>query len=83
MGAAQGTVTAGIVTDLLASDLYLNVHSQLFRAGEIRGQLIAVPEPSTHAPAASAVLGLFIYRRRQERSTGVDCRDIAENMPGR
>ena len=29
MGAAQGSVTAGIVTDLLASDLYLNVHSQL------------------------------------------------------
>ena len=83
MGAAQGTVTAGIVTNLLASVLYLNVHSQLFRADDIRGQLIAVPEPSTYALAASAVLGLFIYRHRQERSTAVDCRDIAENTPGR
>jgi len=54
-------------TDLLNNLFYYNAHSNLHPGGEIRGQLIVVPEP------ASALLialcggsGLFLRRRRQD-----------------
>lgn len=64
------TINAGILSDLLAGDLYLNIHSELFRGGEIRGQLMAVPEPSTYALAGAAALCLvIIHRKRRQRLT--------------
>jgi hypothetical protein len=42
LNAFQDTINA-----LLAGNMYVNVHSPLFLAGEIRGQLEAVPEPAT------------------------------------
>lgn len=56
-------------SDLLAGNLYLNVHSQLFPSGEIRGQLIPVPEPSTYAAAGAALLGLVVYSRRRGKTS--------------
>lgn len=63
------TINASVLNDLVNNNLYLNVHSQLFRGGEIRGQLMAVPEPSTYALAGAAVLGLVIVHRRRRRLT--------------
>jgi hypothetical protein len=40
-----------------AGNLYVNLHSQLFPAGEIRGQLAAVPEPSTMALMLAGLAG--------------------------
>jgi hypothetical protein len=63
-GGFDGTVvlTATQETRLLASQYYMNVHTAVNGGGEIRGQLVVVPEP------ASATLllcgGGFLLRRR-------------------
>ncbi len=57
LGGAQGNLTgpaASIIEpELLAGNTYINVHTQTFPGGEIRGNLAVVPEP-----AAIAILGL-------------------------
>ena len=75
-GATSGTVAASIdfsnnldlVDDLLDGEFYLNIHSQTFTGGELRGTIAtstAVPEPSS-----MALLGLLggssmLIRRRK------------------
>jgi hypothetical protein len=59
------TLSATQGTDLLAQLWYVNVHSSIAPLGEIRGQLLMVPEPETYAMMAVG-LGLVggIARRR-------------------
>lgn len=62
------TLTPTLVSELLGGLDYVNIHSAVFPAGEIRGQLLpsitAVPEPSTYALAGAALLSLVVWRRR-------------------
>lgn len=76
LGATFGTysntflLTPSQVTDLLAGLDYVNIHTTQFGAGEIRGQLLGVPEPSTYALTGAGLLVLLTLRRiRRERST--------------
>lgn len=65
----QGSISEAVELDLLNNNTYLNIHSQQFPAGEIRGQLlIAVPEPSTYAATGVAILAGAIYLRRRRQT---------------
>jgi hypothetical protein len=62
----NGTTLAAQLPNLLANGLYFNVHTTDHPGGEIRGQLIFVPEPATCmlcAIAGAAVLGVARRRR--------------------
>ena len=48
-GGTTATAFDAFLTGLLAGNAYFNIHTQQFGAGEIRGQLAAVPEPATWA----------------------------------
>ena len=52
--------------NLLAGDWYVNIHTDNFGGGEIRGQVLvtAVPEPASGAMGCLVCGGLLIRRRR-------------------
>lgn len=60
-GLLNGPPIATNIANLLAGNLYLNVHTNAFPGGEIRGQ--AIPAPS--ALALLAIGGLVAARRRR------------------
>ena len=51
------------VPDLFAGHTYFNIHDAVFPGGEIRGQLLPVPEPATIGLLALGTLA-FLSRRR-------------------
>jgi hypothetical protein len=62
-----GNTTTAFGTLLSAMDAgksYINVHTTAFPGGEIRGFLVAAPEPSTMALFAIGGVGVFLRRRR-------------------
>ena len=65
---SNGGTTAGAEAALLAglanNQTYLNIHTTNFGGGEIRGFLVAAPEPGTFL-LAGAVLAGFLIRRRK------------------
>jgi hypothetical protein len=65
-------INATQVSYLFAGFMYMNVHSSTFPGGEIRGQLLLVPEPSTLALLGLGVGGIALqaYRTRAKRLQG-------------
>ncbi|MGH7994199.1 MAG: CHRD domain-containing protein [Limisphaerales bacterium] len=60
----SGTLTAGQITDLNAGNLYVNIRDSVYPSGEIRGQILAVPEPATITLASLGALALLAIRRK-------------------
>jgi hypothetical protein len=56
-------LSAGNEADLLAGKYYINIHTGANSGGEIRGNLVAIPEP-TVALLGLCSLGLLFNRRR-------------------
>jgi hypothetical protein len=65
-GGTTASATAAFEAAVAAGESYLNIHSTVVPGGEIRGFLVAVPEPGTLSLAALA-LGVVWRRRRRER----------------
>lgn len=65
---AQGSLAnaeSALLAGLAADQAYLNIHTTTFPGGEIRGFLVATPEPATFVLAGAALAGLaFIKRKR-------------------
>lgn len=69
-GSFTGSVTLSGAqeTALLNNLYYINVHSSFAGGGEIRGQLVAVPEPSSALLGMLGAAGLFGWRRWRRRT---------------
>jgi hypothetical protein len=68
---AQGSVENArntVVNGLLTGRTYLNIHTTQLPGGEIRGQLIATPEPATLGLFATGLLGLAGVGLRRRRA---------------
>jgi hypothetical protein len=65
---AQGSLSnaeAALLAGLAADKTYLNIHTTVVPGGEIRGFLVATPEPATILMAGAALAGLAILRRKR------------------
>ena len=58
-------LTAAQATDLQNGKFYFNIHTTNNGGGELRGFLVAVPEPSTAALLVTGALGMLARRRRR------------------
>jgi hypothetical protein len=63
-GTAAGA-EAALATAMADGKAYLNIHTNVVPGGEIRGFLVAVPEPASAALVAAAVVGCLAPARRR------------------
>jgi len=61
----NGTTLSAQLPSILAGNSYINFHTVAFPSGAIRGQILAVPEPSTLAMISAGMLGLIGFARRR------------------
>jgi CHRD domain-containing protein len=60
------SLTNAQITDILAGNTYINIADSVFPSGEIRGQVLAVPEPCSMAIVGG--VGFLMLNRRRPRA---------------
>jgi CHRD domain/PEP-CTERM motif len=67
VGGSVANAEATLINGLLSGLTYLNVHTNAFPGGEIRGFVVQVPEPETYALllAGLAMIGIAMRKRRR------------------
>jgi hypothetical protein len=68
--ASGGTIPlaeAALIAGIQNGTTYLNIHTVNFPGGEIRGQLEAVPEPTTLLLLGTTMAGLALARWKRRR----------------
>jgi hypothetical protein len=68
-GTVEGARLA-FLNGLLAGQTYLNIHSNAFPGGEIRGQLQPVPEPATLILLGTGLAGAAMRMRKKQKDGG-------------
>jgi hypothetical protein len=61
------TITSGQAADLLSGLWYINIHTNLYPGGEIRGQVEVVPIPASGLLFLSALTGFGLIHWRKKR----------------
>ena len=63
----NATTLAAELPSLFSEGLYFNVHTPAFPAGEIRGQILQVPEPAMLGLMGIGLAGVVLARCRKQR----------------
>jgi len=62
----QNTTFAAQLNNILAGLTYLNFHTTQFGSGEVRGQILVVPEPETYLLMLAGLAGIGAFARRRK-----------------
>ena len=66
-GGTTASAFVALTTGMAAGNAYFNIHTVVYPGGEIRGQLAAVPEPSTWAMMLLGFGAIGVAMRRSRR----------------
>jgi hypothetical protein len=75
-GGTVASAEAVLLGGILAGDAYLNIHTEMFPGGEIRGFLVATAEPGTLLLLGTGFAGLAgtAWRRHRRSNCGLHVR---------
>ncbi|WP_161602570.1 CHRD domain-containing protein [Tautonia marina] len=65
------TITSAQADQLIAGLWYVNIHTARNPTGEIRGQVLAIPEPATLGMMVMGGLGVGLFVRHRRRREGL------------